>query len=142
VISFSKRYLRVCLIIAAALVLNSCSGAFYIKPEGSLTQSVQFSFFESPDFQSLSKQEIVQLIVQEKGPSEEWSTIWRLQGKYTGNTIVYGAKYDGLIEEGPAKPLVKSATYRVVAESSMAFAPGHSGALFVIAEDGSVVMSE
>jgi hypothetical protein len=82
---------------------------------------------------------IVQLVVQQQLSSAEWKVAWELQGKRSLRSIAFGAKYEGLIENVAATPLLKGARYRVLASSQAQLGPiAHSAAYFTFNEAGDV----
>lgn len=138
---FRNRCVMVAVMAVTLLCLASCSRAFIIKPMGRVDQPVMFYFYESPNAERPSRFNIVEFVVQEQ-KSDRWVTVWELNGEKSLEVIIYGQKYEGLVERTPAKPLSPKAKYRVLAKDRPRFDPvGYSAAFFSFDESGALVVS-
>lgn len=138
-----RRFGIVAVTVAALVCLVACSRPFYVKPTGRLGQAITFSFYEKAADEKPSELNITQFAVQERTGDASWTLVWGLTGKQTLSAITYGAKYDGLAEATPAKPLSQGKKYRVVVADLPRFDPaGAAVAYFVFDEHGVLAASE
>lgn len=136
-------FVFVTILLAIALGLTSCQYTAYVKVTGNISQVVTFAFFKSSEDETPSKFKIVDITVQERSTDgAHWATIWDLHGEGASlSEINYGAKYDGLSEIVPAKPLNPQREYQVMISGTTRLAPGlgKAGGSFFFGEDGQVI---
>ena len=141
----TTRMRAISLVIALLLALPQagCSRTFVIEVNGDGRGQVTFSFQGSEEDVGRVFLNIVEFVVQEQTPDGRWVATWELQGSQRLNSIDYGAKYDGLKEVSPAKPLSRGGRYRALAsELSWPSPKGHSAVAFSIQTDGSLGLSD
>ena len=117
-----------------AVLLQSCSGIFNLRPSGHLT-NVTFRFYQTPEDQRPSRFRIDRLSVQ-KRIGRDWKLVWQLDGSRRLDAVAYGQDYPGLHAETGPEPLVRGGRYRVFATSGGLGA----GAEFTIDSEGNVVV--
>lgn len=135
-----KQFSAATLAMVAIFCLTGSSRAFVTRVDGSLAGDVSFRFYLPGNDVQPTKLRIVEFIVQEQRSENRWTTAWWIEGEQSVNRIIYGAKYDGLPETAPAKPLVRGTKYRALVSERARLKPtGYSAVYFIFNEDGNVL---
>lgn len=138
-------YIRVLVIMALPAFITACSGWFFVRASGRLSEGVDFCFYNKATDKQPSEVNIQQLLVQQRTDnskpmwdSNSWRTIWVIAGPYRAKCITYGAEAGTLHTINKALPLSLGSEYRVELDDYSG-PVRNAGTIFKINADGVVV---